>query len=359
MRRKYLVWFQCFITFICCNSCETNTKYELPDVVPVLAILSSNDPDNLFQVRVTIAKPFEDELYPVNADNHVKLFENGNLFAELMQDTILDNSENIHDKSQGYPQRIFIMDPEVKFTSGKEYKIEVSVPEYPTLSATTTIPDPVKIKSISKTEFDGGMPYRFWYYNPVDLLAGHSSTSANPPLIEWTITFDDPPAEKNYYRIGVRCRALLHKDDSISYFVDGMVGYSPVNSNDPIYMYVINRSPNRNINPNDIYHSVFTKQILFSDNNFDGNEFSVTILTPRPSDIQKITDENDTFNYIINLYSLSEDYYKYWLDRYRAEKLYDDPFSEPVRVHSNISNGAGIFAFSSFDSDTVLVDIRY
>ena len=358
MKLKYLIWLQFSLLFIC-NSCETKTKFELPSVDPVLAVLSSNDLDYLFQVRVTLAKPFKDPLYPVNSDCHVKLFENDNPFAELKQDTItVNNGENGRDKVQGYPERIYIKDTAVKFDWGKKYRIEVNIPDYPTLSATTYIPNPVKIKSITWIEFNGSMPY--WYFDrPVEILVGPADIRATPPLIEWTITFDDPPTIENYYRIGVGFRAMHHKDDSTSYFIDGKVQYAPSNSNDPVFMYVINRSPIPNTNPDDIYYTVFTKEILFSDNNFEGKEYSVKILTPRPGDIKQMANANDSFKYIINLYSLSEDYYKYWLDRYKVEKLSDDPFSEPIRVHSNINNGAGIFAFSSFDSDTLQVDINY
>ncbi len=349
--------FYKFMVFLLLISCETSLKFELPEIDPVPAILSSNDPDCAFQVRVTMARPFQDSISHIDADCRIEIFEDDNFLAELFLDTSL-NSENIRDEFQGYPGRIFIKDPEVKFKEGKEYKINVDVPGYHSLTATTSIPEAVKIKSVSWKEYNGPMPQWYWQYI-VEALASYHPFNAIPPLVEWSITFDDPLLIKNYYRIGVGFRGILHKEGDIFYLADGKMQYAPTNSNDPTFMYVINRPPERDPDPDNKYYTFLTKEIIFSDYNFDGTEYSVRILTPRPGNIIEHADTNSIFKYIINLYSLSEDYYKYWIDRYHAEKLNMDPFSEPLRIHTNISNGAGIFAFSSLDTDTVQMDINY
>ncbi|MBW6501322.1 MAG: DUF4249 domain-containing protein [Bacteroidales bacterium] len=355
MKNKYLRWIN-FLTSLIIISCETSLEFELPKNDPVPAILASNDPDCVFQVRVTMAKPFQDSIVKVNGSCSVSIFEDGNFFTELSLDT--SSFESIQDKFRGYPQRIFIKDPGIKFTEGKEYKITANIPGYHLLSATTSIPSAVKIKSVSWQEYEGTMPQWYWE-STVETLASPPLHNAIPPLIEWTITFDDPPLIKNYYRIGVGFRGIVHKVDDNYFYADGKTQYAPTNSNDPTFMYVINRSSETNPDPDNKYYTVLTKEIIFSDYNFDGTVYSVRILTPRPSNIIQNADTNSFFKYIINLYSLSEDYYKYWLDRYHVEKLSKDPFAEPLRIHSNISNGAGIFAFSSLDTDTVQMDINY
>ena len=357
MKTKYLICFN-FLTFLIIISCETSLEFELPKIDPVPAILSSNDPDCKFIFRVTNAKPFQDSIYQINPECRVKLFEEGNFFTELSLDT--SSFESILDEFQDYPKRIFIKDPELKFSENKEYKVEVSIPGYSLVSAKTYIPAPIEIKSVTWKEFDGVMPH--WYEECiVEALGGYSIVKYTTPLIEWTITFDDPPAINNYYRIGLNYRYLFHMQN-INSIVDGKLQYAPSNSNDPVFMYVIYVSPNPY--PRfDGFRSPdqLAKEIIFNDYNFDGKEYSVKILTPRPREIQRSTylGFNSDFKYIINLYSLSEDYYKYWLDRYKFEKLSKDPFAEPIRIHSNISNGAGIFAFSSLDTDTVPMNINY
>jgi hypothetical protein len=357
MKNKYLIWLD-FLTFLILISCETRLKFELPKIDPVPAILASNDPDCDFMLRVTIAKQFKDSINKVNANCSVSIFEDGNFFTELIIDTSLNSTQNIRDKAQGYPERIFIKDPNVKFSEGKEYKITANIQSYHLLSATTSIPQAVKIKSVTWKEYDGPMPLWYWQFI-VEALAYYPEFNAVPPLVEWSIAFNDPPLIKNYYRIGVGFRGILHKVDDKYYYADGKMQYALTNSNDPIFMYVINRSSETNPDPDNKYYTFLTKEIIFNDYNFDGTEHSVRILTPRPSNIIQNADTISIFKYIINLYSLSEDYYKYWLDRYNVEKLSKDPFAEPLRIHSNISNGAGIFAFSSLDSDTVQMDINY
>jgi hypothetical protein len=345
-----------------CLSCISDTKFDLPQSNPVLAVLSSNDLDNFFQVRVTMAKPFGEKNYPVSADCGVKLFENGNMVAELKEDTSrLTNSEYIRDKAQNFPERIYIKDSSVKLNEGHEYSIEVNVSESPQVSATTTIPLPVKIKNISRAEIICAMPY--WWYTTfdVEMLAFDPVVefSSKTPYIEWTITFDDPQLTNNFYRIGVGYRAVLFKADTLNSIIDGKLQYASATTQDPVYMYVINKPSEPITNPQEKYYTYLFREMIFSDYNFNGQEYSLKIITPRPRDIQRSGDPKDSFKYIFSLYSLSEDYYKYWLDRYKVKKMAADPFSEPVRVHSNISNGAGIFAFSSFDCDTIPVDINY
>jgi hypothetical protein len=358
MKTKYPVWLL-FLIILLNFSCTTDFKYELPKLDPVPAVIASNDPDNYFRLRVTIAKGFQDSVHNVNADFHVRLFEDGKQFTELREDTTY-NYLNHWNKYPGYRERIFIKDSEVNFMEGKEYRVEVTNPQYPLVSAKTSVPVPVKIKSITWERVDVSMP-RWYGQFIVEVLGDFQYLNCTPPLIEWTITFDDPPGLNNYYRIGVNYRYMFHWQGLTS-TVDGKLQYAPSNSNDPVFMYVIFTSPNPY--PRfDGYRSPdqLAKEILFNDYNFNGKEYSIKILTPRPSEIQRGSYQvyNTDFKFVINLYSLSEDYYKYWLDRYKIEKLSGDPFSEPVRIHTNVSNGAGIFAFSSLDSDTVQMDINY
>jgi hypothetical protein len=345
-----------------CLSCESDTKFDQPQSDPVLAVLSSNDLDNFFQVRVTVAKPFGEKFYPVSADCNVKLYENGAIVAELKEDTSrLTNSEYIRDKAQNFPERIYIKDPSLKLKEDQDYSIEVNVSGFPKLNAITSIPSPVRIKNISRAEINCAMPY--WWYTSfdVEMLAFDPTVQfySKAPYIEWSITFDDPQLTNNFYRIGVGYRAVLFKADTINSIIDSKLQYASATEQDPVYMYVINKPSEPIKSPKEKYYTYLIREMIFSDNNFNGQEYTIKIITPRPKDIQRSGDPNDSFKYIISLYSLSEDYYKYWLDRYKVKKMAADPFSEPIRVHSNISNGAGIFAFSSFDCDTIPVDINY
>jgi hypothetical protein len=56
-----------------------------------------------------------------------------------------------------------------------------------------------------------------------------------------------------------------------------------------------------------------------------------------------------------NLYSINKEYYKYARSYFTQVYKKNDMFSEPVRVYSNIVNGAGIFSSSSVSIDSSIV----
>jgi len=87
-----------------------------------------------------------------------------------------------------------------------------------------------------------------------------------------------------------------------------------------------------------------TWELLWSDKSYNGSNHSFKIIAPRQV--------NGTY-YVVSLYSLSYDYYNYMIDRWKYYRVSDDPFSEPIRLHSNTSNGCGIFAMYSVDKDTL------
>lgn len=91
---------------------------------------------------------------------------------------------------------------------------------------------------------------------------------------------------------------------------------------------------------------------LFNDALFNGQEKTISVVPPGG-----LVAGNSDVLYLIELRSVTEDYYKYQttLQRYRDN---DDlqrggPFGSAVIVHSNINNGLGIFMSSTLESDTI------
>ncbi len=91
---------------------------------------------------------------------------------------------------------------------------------------------------------------------------------------------------------------------------------------------------------------------LFSDALFNGREKKMTVIPPGG-----LVANNTDIRYLIELRSVTEDYYKYHttLQRYRDT---DDlqqagPFGSAVIVHNNIVNGLGTFISSTLESDTI------
>jgi len=57
--------------------------------------------------------------------------------------------------------------------------------------------------------------------------------------------------------------------------------------------------------------------------------------------------------YYIRFYTVSKEFYQYYISLSKHLNAQDEFFMEPVQVYSNIKNGFGIFAGYSIDVDSV------
>lgn len=324
------------IALAICISCSTDLKFDLPPVDPLLAIQSFVDPDNDFQLTVTMAKPIQEE-NNIQMDRNclVNIYENDLFFARLN----LDSSRFIIGEDVQRFLRFYI-DTGLVFSETKDYKVEIDYPGFEIVTASTIKPNSVKIRNISFKHVISEMPD--WYYNTPSFNQSNQITR-DTSLIEFKITFDDPFETMNYYRIGVKLLTEIYHAPLAPYF-DRKIQYASLDYPDPCFMKVSYESdyPIYSGWGNPIIYD-----LLINDLKFNGKEQSINILVPGD------TAKAKGAKYIIYLYTMSEDYYKYMLDRWRYFKTEDDPFAEPIKFYSNSSNNCGIFAISSMDVDTI------
>jgi len=104
--------------------------------------------------------------------------------------------------------------------------------------------------------------------------------------------------------------------------------------------------------------------ILFNDNLFEGESYSLSVILngkdigPYPNTYYPepySTKEELNQKMVFFLYTLSDDYYYFYKSYFEIQKMHDNPFIEPMNVHSNIDGGTGIFAGASVTSDTIIV----
>jgi hypothetical protein len=327
--RNYFVIYW-IITFTICYSCSTDLKFELPIADPLLSIQSIVDPDNEFKLMATIAKPIQKQNIRMDRNCQVEIYENDLFFTQLS----LDPSSFIQGQDT---QRLLIFhaDTGLHFSEGKKYKVEMNYPGFEPVIAQTIKPIAVKIKNLSYRHIKGEMPD--WYYKTPSKMSSNDHSDIikrDTSLVEFTITFDDPNITRNFYRLGVKL--LIKGNLRVPYF-DRKIQYASLTNPEPPYIKV-SYYPDYSVgSSNPIIY-----EILYNDINSNRKEQSFKILVPAGSG-----------RYVIYLYTLSEDYYKYVLDRWEYFKTADDPFSEPIKFYSNSNNGCGIFAFSSMDTDTI------
>jgi hypothetical protein len=288
-----------------------------------------------------MARGIQDPAIQMDIDCQVDLFENGVFYKSLTLDTPAILSGTISTK--GYLD--FPVDSSVFLSEGKEYTVKVNYPGFETVTATDIKPNTIKIKELSWRYLAGDWPE--WFFDtPAYRISLMGETRKGDPLIEITVVIDDPPDIENFYRIG------LNGIDLSSTYLDRdcRMQYAIYSDPDPPYMtYRYKSKAHRYSGSLKGYNWApitqwTTWELLWSDKSFNGSSHSFKIIAPHPGD--------GTY-FVVSLYTLSYDYYNYMIDRWKYYKVSDDPFSEPIRLHSNTSNGCGIFAMYSVDKDTL------
>lgn len=323
------------------SSCSNDMTFSLPDTDPLLAVQSFIGPDHDSRVRVTMARGIQDPALQMDIDCQVDLFEDGVFYKSLTLDTPAILSGTI--STQGYLD--FPVDSSVVLSEGKEYSVKVNYPGFETVTARDAKPYTVKIKEINWRYLSVEWPE--WYFDtPAYQVSLIGESRKKGSMIEFTVTIDDPSDTKNFYRIGLNSVDL----SSIYLARDCRSQYAIYSDPDPPYLeYRYKSKAHRYSGSFKGYNFApitqwITWEILWSDKSFNGSSHSFKIIAPPPGD--------GTY-YVVSLYSLSYDYYNYMIDRWKYYKVSDDPFSEPIRLHSNTSNGCGIFAMYSVDKDTL------
>lgn len=218
---------------------------------------------------------------------------------------------------------------------GKTYTVKASAPGYERITATSRIPEPVSIVRLDTTS---------------------SVDEWGEQMFDFTVVFDDPPTETNYYMLSVSSHYEIsyieydytldtlyvdtEKDTVVMGYRRDSVEYIDVRNESTWF-----ESENLAIENEDNYQS----RILFSDKLFDGKRYSITgRFYP-----WFLWDANDSATVYFSLRAIDEHYYRY-IDS-RADHYYakNDPFAVPVVVHSNIENGLGILGGMAVATDSV------
>jgi hypothetical protein len=178
--------------------------------------------------------------------------------------------------------------------SGNTYEVRASYPDFTEVSSTMTVPAVIPLLSVDTVLIPGS------------INSGNS--------LESTLTWNDPVGT-NYYL--VYCRWV-----------------GPFN-NDPFFLRsndIAITNVQADIDDGQKYGTFFA----LDDATFDGSQKSLKMEFYRPPSF-----DIDQFEYY--LVSCSEETYRYLISSEKNLNSGNDPFTEPVKVTSNIENGLGIF----------------
>ena len=273
-----------------------------------LVLNAAISPDSLYTVNISRTfNIFEDESahnLPFIDSADVKLYEDGTFLSDL--------------KNIGYGNYI---NPGFYPEIGKEYKVDASYGSYKSIESKTTIPPVVHI-----SDFDTVVLQYFNEYN------GHEEQYIG------ILKYNDPEGVDNKYLLN--CRIAVTDIDGSVYWYDQAIW--PIEGDERFYDGSVNG------------------RLLWSDQYTDGNEVTVRFVFNTVYNYDKSKSRNtEKVHFLFSFQSVNSDYYTYLksYDVYWESGGGEDPFAEPVVVHSNVENGYGIFG--GYSQDTVSTNIVF
>ncbi|MGB3849964.1 MAG: DUF4249 domain-containing protein [Tunicatimonas sp.] len=303
---------------VAAGACEREVEFDIQPEAPRLAIYAMLQPDSLVSVWVSHSKSVEDSTrIRAVTGAEVTITTDGGASYPL----------KIINARQGHYRA------DLRARAGETYHLSVRAGGYPTAEATTRIPEPVVIQSVSHTIVPIGKattcPEGF---NCADTVTRHAIG----------ITFADPAAEKNYYQVSSYLRYLgeRYEYDSLE---DAYEAFQ-----DTLSTIVYNHSLDPAVDGLDfvVYGALYQgyRDYRFTDRLFDGTHYTFDYTTE--------SDQPDVLGMVVTLTTYHEEAYEYERSSERSE-YFDELFYEPVPLRQNIRGGYGIF--SSFSQDSVVI----
>ena len=285
--------------------CENffDQEIELPnaDHEPILAINSFINSTTERQVQARISRtyglfedqPDDDRIFGAT----VELYEEGNLLYQLspFEFDEFNYVQNLNNTAFG--------------GIGKTYELRVSHPDYPSVTATQTMPTPVPLEEI--------------VYRPLQVNDFSNSNG------EIQMTFTDPAGEENYYEFLIAKQCVFVNDQPIS----GV-------TRDTFLNFIFFNNEDLGSDPN-LTQGFPYDALLISDQNFDGQRITISPQFWSSDCFGSINVEVD--NFVVYWRTVTKDYFNYSKsvnDNYFSA---DNPFAEPVSVFSNVEGGVGAF----------------
>jgi hypothetical protein len=259
-----------------------------------------------------------DSVWSVNVSKSVSVLDDGGEYG-MGHRPVENASVNVFNKSNekvaslSYTEDGEYTDLSSFPEANQEYRIEVSAPNFKSVTATNTLPTPVPITSIDTTTFIDQYGYN---------------------AIQVTLNFDDPVEASNYYLIEM----IVYDNYDYMYEEDGIekdnqkYGYKvAMRTNDP-------NVENVNKFNSDGFENTY-EYLMIKDHNFNGQSYSLTFT----STIWSMEPGMETTGEI-RLLNTSEAFLNYRISYERYLRSNGNPFAQPTQVYSNVENGIGIFA---------------
>ena len=292
-------------------TCEEPLDINFPREEPQIIVQSNFSENNALRVIVLQTEEFTSDVYSQFVPNALVRVFDGDTFLETLKLITEIDGEEI---DPYYETEVFT--PQV----GVLYRIEVKVPGFDVVYATSAIPIAADVGEIS-------------FSNDFDIIQGGFKSIS----FEVGVPFDDPAGVANYYHI---------------IFIQELTDYRIFPPNDTIRESTTLIDPaNMFIEPGneDIPMIEFTdrRSFLITDEFFDGHQISI----PFSGNFIYNPNKHLLEPFKVEFRTVTKDYYLYHESFAKNNRTGNDPFSGPVVIHNNITGGGGLF--SGFNSKTI------
>jgi len=318
---KHLLLNSLFLLLVC--ACQKE-NVEIPDTGRKLVINGLITTDSLLNVRISPSYFFKDiymgwATFPEFDSADVRFYRS-NTFLDSLNYSVQNNNYDVYPSSNYMSNNIYPL-------PGNEYKIIVKRTGFPDATATTIIPELVKIEKVDTSRID---------------------VSGSNFIMNCKIEFTDPPGEKNYYLFNIIKIRIF----------PWWRAYLAFDCHDP----VIEEELCSNSGSGSISSVVYDKfGFAFSDKLIDGKKYSLNVSFKGSywyNDIYYPIPKT-SYIYYFRLISITEDYFKFIQTLNLFNATYMNPLAEPVMVYSNVSGGYGIFAGAAVSTDSIFLhDLR-
>lgn len=287
--------------------CENDLEYDIPGAKPQLVVNSLFSLDSVIRIEVSAsASPGQGENIRSLRNAKISLFEDATQIKDFVLDSMYAtpfNFSGVPNASVAPVKLFFHQTLTSTIKSGRPYTIEVRYPGLPTVTATNTVPRPVRA-----------------FAEPQVL--GSAINIDGRPMIKHSFTINDNGGRDNYYGIEV----LVSQG--------GTLERIPFFSGEKAF------SENLIVNDGQYSQGVLYKPengIYFSNGKFQG----------RKKTFEFYVDELYTSNIYdlkVRFLTLSKDFFEFATSYQKQKNNSNNPFAEPTQVYSNVENGLGVFA---------------
>lgn len=288
-----------FLAVILLAGCETVVEVPVPPHEPQLVAQSFFSPGSPWSVRVTNSVGYSSPDQPGLVDDAtVEIWAGKQLIERLAR-----SNAGTYASTAALPQ------------AGTGYTLRIAAPGYTTTEGYDALPAPVPVTHFQETivqEESGGQRR----------------------IVNLRITLADPADEDNFYGLGILQGRWIEdrRSGTVTLLPPSLFGFE---SDDPVF----GESAFAFLDTEkSYYHEAF-----FSDDLFAGRTHTLDLdiqYDAIPPDAQVIVRRV----FMVIVLSVSQDFFRYLKTASNQSLTNENPFAEPLRVHSNMTNGFGVFA---------------